>query len=551
MHKIKMIELRNIKKSYKLSKVKVDVLKGISLKIEKGEFVAIMGPSGSGKTTLMNILGCLDKPDSGEYLLDGVNVRKMNDNQLADIRNKKIGFIFQNFNLLPNINVYKNVELPLIYGGNFLGRQRIKKILESLDVDNFLYHKPNELSGGQQQRVAIARALVNEPEIILADEPTGNLDFERGKEIMCILSELNKKGKTIVMVTHDSDIAGYAKRIIHVADGEIIADYLKKNRNTEEKDNREKAEINSDLSKHSLLQNIIIFFLKIYETFRIVFSSLFTHKIRSFLTLLGIIIGVSSVTTVFSIGKGARQYALEVLRQAHPNLVILRTKQKEKGFTTKDLDIVKSLWPDIVNLVPVSNYMGGIKYKNKEWRTIVTGTGKDYFEISKRDIIKGERFSEEDFNRADKVAVIGMKVAKELFNAEEPIGEFISIKGVKVKVIGVLKEIPSLPNIDLNNVVIVPLSTCQKRIFGKESYFFREIYILAKEVLDIPVLMDRLKNGLKYLYNLSDNKFEEKYEILSQENIIEFRDESSEIFATLLFLIGSISLLLGGCNIWG
>ena len=219
-----IIEVRNLKKDYKMGKVIVPALKGVSLQIKEGDFVAIMGPSGSGKSTLMHILGCLDTPTDGTYILDDKEVSKLKKNQLAAIRNKKIGFVFQTFNLLPHLNIRKNVELPLMYAG-LSKKKRIRKAVEVLSevgLENRLRHKPTELSGGQRQRVAIARAIVNDPTILLADEPTGNLDTTSGNDILSIFSELNQKGRTIIIVTHDPAVAERANKIIKIVDGLII-----------------------------------------------------------------------------------------------------------------------------------------------------------------------------------------------------------------------------------------------------------------------------------------------------------------------------------------
>lgn len=216
-----MIELDNITKVYKMGETEVVALNGVDLRIEQGEMISIIGPSGSGKSTLMNIMGCLDKPTSGQYRLEEIEVSKLSDNKLAEIRNKKIGFVFQSFNLLPRTTALANVELPLIYGGAGNRRQRVLQALESVGLAHRSHHKPSELAGGEQQRVAIARALINNPALILADEPTGNLDTQTSREIMLIFQKLNEQGMTIVLVTHERDITAYTQRTIEMRDGKI------------------------------------------------------------------------------------------------------------------------------------------------------------------------------------------------------------------------------------------------------------------------------------------------------------------------------------------
>jgi putative ABC transport system ATP-binding protein len=219
-----LIEIKNLSKVYNTGVVKVHALKNISLCIESGEFVSIMGPSGSGKSTLMNIIGCLDRPSEGIYLLEGIDIKTLNDNQLSEIRNKRIGFVFQSHNLLPRTNALENVELPLLYAGVSDAKEMAMEALKDVGLENRAHHNPAELSGGESQRVAIARAVVTNPAIILADEPTGNLDSQASAEIMKIFLRLNNRGVTIIMVTHEKDIANYSKRIISIKDGEVLSD---------------------------------------------------------------------------------------------------------------------------------------------------------------------------------------------------------------------------------------------------------------------------------------------------------------------------------------
>jgi putative ABC transport system ATP-binding protein len=225
-----MIQLENVRKAYQMGKIELPVLHGVDLTIDDGEMVAIMGPSGSGKTTLMNILGCLDIPTSGRYLLDGADVSRLSDNRLAKIRSRKIGFVFQSFNLVARTSAIRNVELPLVYAGVRSRRNAARLALEQVGLGDRQKHMPNELSGGQQQRVAIARALINDPALLLADEPTGNLDTASGIEIMKLLSALNDAGRTVVIITHEEEIARFAKRVVRMRDGHIESDQVQRDR---------------------------------------------------------------------------------------------------------------------------------------------------------------------------------------------------------------------------------------------------------------------------------------------------------------------------------
>ncbi|MEO7195912.1 MAG: ABC transporter ATP-binding protein [Pseudonocardiaceae bacterium] len=225
-----MLQLEDLTKIYRMGKVEVRALHGVDLTIDDGEMVAIMGPSGSGKTTLMNILGCLDAPSSGRYLLDGTDVSRLSDNKLAKIRSKKIGFVFQSFNLVSRTTAIRNVELPLVYAGVRSRRNPARLALEQVGLGDRQKHMPNELSGGQQQRVAIARALINDPAILLADEPTGNLDTVASAEILKLLGALNDAGRTVVIITHEAEVASFAKRIVRMRDGHIVSDQVQRNR---------------------------------------------------------------------------------------------------------------------------------------------------------------------------------------------------------------------------------------------------------------------------------------------------------------------------------
>jgi macrolide transport system ATP-binding/permease protein len=315
-----MIELKNIYKTYYMGKVEVKALQGISLTISSGEFVAIMGPSGSGKSTLMHVLGLLDRPDTGEYYLGKRMVNKLFDEELSAVRNRLVGFVFQQFHLLPRMTALENAILPLVYGGKRHLKEKAKEKINEVGLGDRMNHRPNELSGGQQQRVAIARSLVNDPLIIMADEPTGNLDSKSQEEIIAILRELNQKGKTIIMVTHEKEVATCARRIIHMRDGRIISD--------------EKIGVSPEVFEEPQADKIIDIVLskserkaretKFFDYLRQACVAMVAHKMRSFLSILGILIGVSAVIAMLALGQGAKESIEQQLASLGSNLLVVR-----------------------------------------------------------------------------------------------------------------------------------------------------------------------------------------------------------------------------------
>ena len=549
-----MIQLKDIKKTYKLGKVKLEVLKRISLKIAKGEFVAIMGSSGSGKTTLLNILGCLDKSDSGTYTLEGISINQLRDNKLTRIRNQKIGFIFQNYNLLARTSAIKNVELPMIYG-NFTNRnKRAQEAISIVGLEGRIYHKPNELSGGEQQRIAIARALINNPSIILADEPTGNLDTRTGKEIMGILQDLNRKGVTVVMVTHDSNIARYASRIIHITDGQILNDQQIKSFTEDVSSspdlpsaaNQKEGRLRSFLGSPLLTGRKFNLF-KIGENIRMGISCLLSNKMRTSLTMLGLVIGVASVISMIAIGHGAYRRALEIISDFGPNVIFLRKERNSKiEFFMSDVKDIIEKCPSVEIAIPGRTELGdGIttSYKGKHHTAFVAGTLPEWPYVRNSPIVKGEMFTDDDVLNANKVAVIGHTVIEKLFGDRDPLGEFITVRNVKVKVIGIYQKKEKFGMRDRNNAILLPLRTAQKRIFGSKKVDF--ISVLAVSTEKIKNAVEEVESVIRERHNIVSEESKKSFRVMSQDMYITMAEKSTQTFTNLLAIIAAISLIVG------
>uniref|UniRef100_A0A7C3Z351 ATP-binding cassette domain-containing protein n=1 Tax=candidate division WOR-3 bacterium TaxID=2052148 RepID=A0A7C3Z351_UNCW3 len=541
-----MIELRNVTKIYRLGKVELPALRKVSLQVADGEFIAIMGPSGSGKSTLLNIIGCLDLPTEGEYFLDGREVSKLSDSQLAMIRNEKIGFIFQNYNLLPRITALGNVELPLIYSGNYTRRKEKAKIaLQAVNLSDRANHRPTELSGGEQQRVAIARALINEPKIILADEPTGNLDSRAGAEIMAILRQLNKKGITIIMVTHDNNVASYAQRIVRLRDGEIIEDFASAERMAPEVKTQQSTSWGKK-RRFSLAE--------LREGVRMAISSILANKLRSFLTMLGIIVGVAAVITMIAIGQGASAQITQRIRQMGSNLVMVNQFRRMVGggsFTPLSYEDARSIAERIPLIARVDasfRRMASVIYGNQNITTEINGVTPNFPVIRNFPVERGTFFTEEDNRMMRRVAVLGKTVVRKLFGEEDPIGQYIKIKRNIFQVIGVMSEKGSSGFRDEDDVIFVPLRTAQKRIFGLDRDQVTEINIEVKEEKMLDSAVKEITKLLRERHRIQEGQ-EDDFNIRSQAEILSTVQETSRTFTMLLAGIAIVSLIVGGIGI--
>jgi len=548
-----MIELRHITKTYKMGAVEVHALRDVSLKITPGEFVAIMGPSGSGKSTLMHIVGFLDRPDSGAYLLGDRDITELGDDELAILRNRLAGFVFQQFHLLPRISAVENAELPLIYAGRRHLKEKAHEKMREVGLAQRESHRPNELSGGEQQRVAIARSLVNEPFIIFADEPTGNLDTKSEEEIIALLEDLNRKGKTILMVTHEQEIAARARRIIRMRDGEIVADERKRARRKKPVAMPQGLSIDAILSesRQTLAQAAFI------DHFRQALHAIVSHKMRSFLSMVGILIGIASVIAMLALGQGAKESITKQLASLGSNLLSIRPGASQMGgvaleagtvtrFTLQDADAIAKLTGTISRVSPSVSGRGQLVYGNKNWNTQVLGTGTNYAPMRAAIPAIGRFFTEDELRKRDKLVVLGTSVVTNLFGDANPINAAIKINRINFKVIGVMPKKGASPFRDQDDVVVIPVTTAMYRVLGKQYVDF-----IDAEVRD-PLLMDEAQDAISKLVIKRHNLTKDRQDTFNIRNMADIQATLQSTTRTMTWLLGSIaaiSLLVGGIGI--
>jgi macrolide transport system ATP-binding/permease protein len=541
MSGVTFLELKDVRKIYASGDSEVRALDGVTLRVDRGEYVAIVGQSGSGKSTLMNILGCLDRPSSGSYHVNDIDVATLNGDELAALRCNTFGFIFQRYNLLANITAQENVEIPAIYAGRSRHERSLRahELLTSLGLGNRAGHKPNQLSGGQQQRVSVARALMNDAEVILADEPTGALDSRSGKDVLALLDQLHAEGRTILLITHDQNVAAHAKRTIQLSDGKIASDSGKpqlENMAIAAKQPERKAggiSFRDDLS----------------EAVKMALRSLHTNIFRTALTLLGVVIGVAAVVAMLAIGGGSKQKVLQGIEAIGTNLLLVRPGAP--GMRSSG-DIVSLIPADATAINELDNVQAAVperssaetlRYGNIDYRTSVKGSWPAYVTAREWAMDSGGFFTEDDLKGYAPVVVLGQTVAKNLFpDGENPLGKYVLIKNTPFEVIGVLASKGASPSgNDMDDIVVVPLSTGIMRLFGKQY-----VHTITVKVTDAGRL-DVTQDAITKL--LSERHRAEDFQIRNTASLLETAETTQNTLTVLLGSVAAISLIVGGIGV--
>ena len=532
-----LIKLAGVTKSFQNGDLETRVLHGIDLEIYPGEFVAIIGQSGSGKSTLMNILGCLDKPSTGEYYFAGKNVSAFDADELAQLRREAFGFVFQSYNLLAGATARENVEMPATYSGMPPDErhERASELLGSLGLQARLDHRPTQLSGGQQQRVSIARALMNGGQIILADEPTGALDSNSGKEVMKLLKNLSEQGHTIILITHDLNVANHAHRLIEIRDGLIVAD-------------PGPSEVTHPPINEAKLHGEPSFSTEMLEGAKTAFRSLRSNVFRTILTLLGIVIGVGSVITMLAIGDGAKKAVVDSISAMGSNLLVIRPGGPDQRRAWE----IQTLIPDDVAEINKLPYVAAalpeltgsytLRYGNVDVSTDVNATGYQYPMARKWDIAEGTFFTEEDEKTFATVAVLGKTVVRKLFADEDPLGKYIIVNNVLFQVVGIMAERGADPGgMDQDDKILVPYTTGSLRIMGRR--FLRNVTVSVDSEEHMTDVQDSITSLLMERHGSED------FTIRNMASLIDTLSATQNTMTILLGSIAAISLLVGGIGV--
>ena len=570
-----LLSVSGLIRSYGTGGSKVDVLKGISLKIYPGEMVAIIGQSGSGKSTLMNILGCLDRPTGGDYRINGISTKSLSNDDLAALRRNYFGFIFQRYHLLTHLSAKDNVEIPAIYAGTSSKNrdEQAKKLLTRLGLGERIDYMPGQLSGGQQQRVSIARALMNGGKVILADEPTGALDSKSGLEVMKILKELNSQGHTVIIVTHDRSIAANAPHIIEIKDGEIVGDVWNKDKFF----TREQEQAYSDSAADSAgeggageepdgetgntgkmisdldrsLTGRTAFFAglgRFGEAFKMAWIAMVSHRMRTLLTMLGIIIGIAAVVSIVAIGQGATEEIINNINSIGTNTIrIMPGKDwgdmragKIKTLSTNDMEALKQqVYTDSVTPSVTSSQI--LRYNRAEANGQIMGVSSEYFRVMGLSFASGSTFTEKQVKGIAQVSVIDDNTRQKFFNGIDPIGKVILLGKVPTVIIGVLKHDDGGFGASDNLTVYIPYTSAQTRITG--ARYLSTIILRVRDGMSSAVAEKSIVSFLTKRHGAKD------VFTRSSDTIVKTISKTFGTMTLLVSAIAVISLIVGGIGV--
>ena len=542
-----IIELKRLRRDYPSGDGVLTVLKDVDLTILRGEMVAIVGPSGSGKSTLMNLIGLLDSPSSGSYIVSGRETSKLDSDERSALRREHFGFIFQRYHLLPELTALGNVEVPAIYAGADRKRRQTRagELLTRLGIPDRLDHRPGQLSGGQQQRVSIARALMNAGDVILADEPTGALDQASGEEVLKILDELNAEGKTVIIVTHDMNVARRAGRIIEIADGVIVADRV----------NAEKVSAEAEASVAAQIQMRKGFGLfgmvdRFREAFAMALLALKAHRLRTFLTMLGIIIGIASVVCVVALGEGSQRKVLENISSLGTNTLEIFPGTgfgdiRSNRITTlvvSDADALAGL-SYVSAVTPTVSKNATARFGSVAANALVNGVGPQYFAVRGSKLTAGKLFGDEEVVNLTQDAVIDTDTANALFGDDgvDPVGQTVFLGDVPVRIIGVIAPQQGGFGARNNLNLYMPYSSVQARFDGRRALRSITVRIADDAATDIA------EAGVTQF--LTDRHGKKDFFILNTDDIRQTITQTTQTLTLLVAAIAVISLIVGGIGV--